>query len=106
MHKGVDFAAPLGTPVYATGDGVVRSAVKRRSGYGNVVTLLHARGVVTRYAHLSRFAQGISPGDRVSQGQIIGYVGSTGYSTGPHLHYEVLRRGVAVNPLSPEIAQK
>jgi murein DD-endopeptidase MepM/ murein hydrolase activator NlpD len=105
MHKGVDFAAPLGTPVYATGDGVVKSA-GRRGGYGNMVTLRHAAGLATRYAHLSRFADGVRPGASVTRGAIIGYVGSTGYSTGPHLHYEVLRQGVAVNPLSSEIARK
>ncbi|NMJ44218.1 M23 family metallopeptidase [Roseomonas sp. JC162] len=97
MHQGIDFAAPSGTPVYAAADGVVASA-KREGGYGLMVRLRHANGTETRYAHLSRFGRGITGGRRVRQGDVIGAVGSTGRSTGPHLHYEVIARGRAVNP--------
>jgi murein DD-endopeptidase MepM/ murein hydrolase activator NlpD len=97
MHRGVDFAAPTGTPVYAAADGVVES-VRRERGYGNVVRLRHQGGMMTLYAHLSRFAPGMRAGVRVRQGQTIGRVGSTGMSTGPHLHYEIHIAGRAVNP--------
>jgi murein DD-endopeptidase MepM/ murein hydrolase activator NlpD len=97
MHRGIDFAAPTGTPVYAAADGVVVSA-KREGGYGLMVRLRHASGVETRYAHLSRFGRGITGGRRVRQGDMIGAVGSTGLSTGPHLHYEIVARGRHVNP--------
>ncbi|MBW8753680.1 MAG: M23 family metallopeptidase [Sphingomonadales bacterium] len=96
-HMGVDLAAPTGTPVYATADGVVSSA-GWRGGYGLSVTLGHARGFETRYGHMSRI--NAIPGGRVRRGDVIGWVGSTGLSTGPHLHYETLVRGEAVNPLS------
>lgn len=99
MHRGVDFAAPTGTPVYAAADGVVES-VRSERGYGNVVRLRHQGGMVTVYAHLSRFAPGLRAGVRVRQGQTIARVGSTGMSTGPHLHYEILVAGRAVNPAS------
>jgi murein DD-endopeptidase MepM/ murein hydrolase activator NlpD len=102
MHKGVDFAAPTGTPIYAAGDGVVEE-VGPRGAYGNYVRVRHAGSISTAYAHLSRFARGLQRGARVRQGQVIGYVGSTGRSTGPHLHYEVLRDGRQVNPLSVEL---
>lgn len=98
MHQGVDFAAPTGTPIYAAGDGRVEIA-KRNGGYGKYVRLRHTGEYSTAYAHLSRFAKGIEPGRRVRQGQVIGYVGTTGRSTGPHLHYEVLRNGAQINPL-------
>lgn len=97
MHQGIDFAAPTGTPVYAAADGAVVSA-KREGGYGLMVRLRHAGNVETRYAHLSRFGRGIRAGRRVRQGDMIGAVGSTGLSTGPHLHYEVVDRGRHVNP--------
>jgi murein DD-endopeptidase MepM/ murein hydrolase activator NlpD len=97
MHTGLDFAAPAGTPVYAAADGVVES-VRFERGYGNVVRLRHQGGMRTLYAHLSRFAPGMHAGMRVRQGQTIGRVGSTGMSTGPHLHYEVHIAGRAVNP--------
>lgn len=97
MHQGVDFGAPTGTPVYAAADGVVVSA-KNEGGYGRMVRLRHSGGVETRYAHLSRFGRGIAPGRRVRQGDVIGAVGSTGMSTGPHLHYEVIAGGRPVNP--------
>lgn len=97
MHNGLDFAAPTGTPVYAAADGVVES-VRRERGYGNVVRLRHQGGMRTLYAHLSRFAPGMRAGGRVRQGQTIGRVGSTGMSTGPHLHYEIHIAGRPVNP--------
>ncbi|WP_372624861.1 M23 family metallopeptidase [Falsiroseomonas sp.] len=97
MHRGTDFAAPAGTPVYAAANGTVMSA-RHEGAYGRIVRLRHAGGVETRYAHLSRFARGIAPGRRVRQGSVIGAVGSTGLSTGPHLHYEVVIAGRAVNP--------
>jgi murein DD-endopeptidase MepM/ murein hydrolase activator NlpD len=96
-HTGLDFAAPAGTPVYAAADGVVES-VRFERGYGHVVRLRHQGGMRTLYAHLSRFAPGVHAGVRVRQGQTIGRVGSTGMSTGPHLHYEVHIAGRAVNP--------
>lgn len=97
MHRGTDFAAPTGTPILAAGDGVVVRAGPF-SSYGNYVRIRHANGYETAYAHMSRFARGLRAGTRVRQGQVIGYVGTTGRSTGPHLHYEVLRRGQQVNP--------
>jgi murein DD-endopeptidase MepM/ murein hydrolase activator NlpD len=96
-HKGVDYAAPIGTPVKAAGEGRVRF-VGTRGGYGKVVELEHAGQVRTVYGHLSRFARGVSRGDRIRQGEIIGYVGMTGLATGPHLHYEYLVRGVHKDP--------
>jgi murein DD-endopeptidase MepM/ murein hydrolase activator NlpD len=96
-HKGTDFAAPTGTAIYAAGDGVVERA-NRYGGYGNYVRIRHVNGYKTAYAHMSRFTT--TTGARVRQGQIIGYVGSTGASTGPHLHYEVYLDGKAVNSQS------
>lgn len=96
-HRGVDYAAPSGTPVRAAGSGrVLFRGV--RGGYGNVVEISHAGQIVTRYGHLSRFAGGLGNGDRVDQGQVIGYVGMTGLASGPHLHFEFLVRGVHRNP--------
>jgi murein DD-endopeptidase MepM/ murein hydrolase activator NlpD len=103
MHRGVDFAAGTGTPIKAAGDGVIARAA-RYGTYGNYVRLRHASGYDTAYAHLSRFAQGIRPGVSVRQGQVIGYVGSTGASTGPHLHYEVMFKNAQVNPMSLKLA--
>jgi murein DD-endopeptidase MepM/ murein hydrolase activator NlpD len=97
MHRGVDFAAPSGTPVYAASDGVVLSARFER-GYGRTIRLRHAGGMETLYAHLSGFARGLKAGETVRQGEVIGRVGSTGLSTGPHLHYEVQVAGRAVDP--------
>ena len=96
MHKGTDFAAPLGTPVMASGDGII---IKARwcGGGGNCVKIKHNSTYQTIYAHMSKFASGIKEGRKVKQGQIIGYVGSTGMSTGPHLHYEVVVNGKKVN---------
>ncbi|MEJ0006588.1 MAG: M23 family metallopeptidase [Steroidobacteraceae bacterium] len=97
-HKGVDYAAPIGTPVRAAGDGRVLFA-GRRGGYGNLVELDHSRGITTVYGHLSRFAAGLRPGQHVTQGQVIAFVGMTGLATGPHLHYEYRGRwGVQESP--------
>ncbi len=97
MHQGLDFAAPTGTPIMAAGDGVVEYA-GRKGNYGNYIRIRHPNEYHTVYAHLSRFGSGMSRGARVKQGETIGYVGSTGMSTGPHLHYEVHHRGSHVNP--------
>jgi murein DD-endopeptidase MepM/ murein hydrolase activator NlpD len=97
-HKGVDYAAPIGTPVKATGDGKV-VFVGRRGGYGNAIELQHGARYSTLYGHLSRFARGLHAGNRIHQGQVIGYVGMTGLATGPHLHYEFRIDGVHRNPL-------
>lgn len=97
MHKGVDFAAPTGTPIYAAGEGKILKA-GRFSSYGNYVRIRHRGDLDTAYGHMSKIASGIKPGTRVKQGQIIGYVGTTGRSTGPHLHYEVLVASKQVNP--------
>ena len=99
MHKGVDFAASRGTPIYAAGDGVIKKA-ERLGGYGNYVRIKHNNGLETAYAHMKKYASGIKAGVRVKQGQVIGYVGTTGRSTGPHLHFEVLKDGKQVNPKS------
>ena len=96
-HKGVDYAAPVGTPVHAAGDGRVIFA-GRQGGYGNVVEIDHAGGVVTVYGHLSRFGRGVRIGRKVQQGEVIAYVGMTGLATGPHLHYEYRVHGVFKNP--------
>ena len=93
-HQGTDYSADPGTPVMAAGNGTVRQA-GRAGGYGNLIELGHANGITTRYGHLRGFAKGIRAGTRVSQGQVIGYVGSTGLATGPHLHYEFRVDGVA-----------
>lgn len=97
-HEGVDFAAPYGTPVRATGDGIVTRVGREEDGYGNLIELRHANGIRTRYGHLSAYARGLHPGGRVAQGETIGYVGSTGLSTGPHLHYEFLVNDRPTNP--------
>ena len=96
-HKGTDYAAQTGTPIRATSDGRITRA-SRYGSFGNLVTIKHSGGFETKYAHLSRFASGISRGDRVRQGEVIGYVGATGGATGPHLHYEFLVNGVHQNP--------
>jgi murein DD-endopeptidase MepM/ murein hydrolase activator NlpD len=99
LHKGTDFAAPTGTPIYAAGSGTVQRA-SWNGGYGNFIKIKHTRGYETAYAHLSRYAKGLKPGMKVRQGDVIGYVGSTGASTGPHLHYEVYVDGKPVNAMS------
>ncbi len=96
-HKGIDFAAPTGTPIRAAGDGVVDFA-GTQNGYGNVVVLKHWSNYTTAYAHMSRFASGLKKGQKVSQGDLIGYVGTTGWSTGAHLHYEFRVAGQAKDP--------
>jgi murein DD-endopeptidase MepM/ murein hydrolase activator NlpD len=98
QHTGVDWAAPLGTPIYASGNGVI-DTVGWESGYGKYIRIRHSNGYETAYGHMTAFARSIQPGARVQQGQIIGYVGSTGLSTGPHLHYEILVNGRFVDPL-------
>jgi murein DD-endopeptidase MepM/ murein hydrolase activator NlpD len=103
-HRGVDYAAPIGTPVRAAGSGRVRF-VGNKGGYGKVVELEHINQVRTVYGHLSRFARGLGAGDRISQGDIIGYVGMTGLATGPHLHYEVIVNGNFVDPLRIRLAR-
>lgn len=103
VHKGVDWAAPTGTPVVAAFDGIISTAGDGR-GYGNLVRIKHDNGRETRYAHLSKFSKNAKPGTKVSAGDVIGFVGTTGFSTGPHLHFE-LREGVkAIDPLKPSIA--
>ncbi len=99
LHKGTDFAAPTGTPIYAAGNGTVQRA-SWNGGYGNYVRIKHTKGYETAYAHLSRYAKGLKSGKKVKQGEVIGYVGSTGASTGPHLHYEVWVNGSPVNAMS------
>ena len=96
-HKGTDYAAPRGTPIRATSDGQVTRA-SRNGSFGNLVIVKHAGGFETKYAHLSKYANGVKKGKRVRQGDIIGYVGTTGSATGPHLHYEFLMGGVHQNP--------
>jgi murein DD-endopeptidase MepM/ murein hydrolase activator NlpD len=97
-HKGIDYGAPTGTRVRATADGYVTFA-GRKGGYGNVVTVRHPNGYTTLYAHLSGIGQGVRQGRRVSQGEVVGFVGSTGLATGPHLHYEFHVNGVHQNPM-------
>lgn len=103
MHAGVDFAASRGTPIKAAGDGVIELA-GRLGAYGKYVRIRHANSYKTAYAHMSRIARGVTPSTKVRQGQVIGYVGSSGRSTGPHLHYEVLVNDKRVNPLKVDLA--
>ena len=102
MHRGVDFGARRGTPIMAAGNGVVEMA-GRNGAYGNYVRIRHNTEYKTAYAHMKGFAKGIRKGKRVKQGQVIGYVGSTGRSTSPHLHYEVHKKGRQINPLSVKL---
>lgn len=97
MHAGIDLAGPVGTPIYATADGTVSAAGWHNGGYGNLVKVEHGRGIETRYAHLSAIT--VRPGQRIRRGELIGKMGSTGRSTGSHLHYEVRIDGRAVNPI-------
>ncbi|WP_105169844.1 M23 family metallopeptidase [Pseudoalteromonas sp. T1lg23B] len=99
LHAGLDFGAPLGTPIFAAGNGIVEKA-NWGGGFGNRVLIQHGQGYHTLYAHLHRFADGLKPGDRVTQGQVIGYLGNTGLSQARHLHYEVHKHGKPINPLS------
>ena len=107
FHAGMDFTSPIGTPVASTGDGVIELVESKQWGYGNCIIVNHGYGYKTRYAHLSKFK--VKRGQKVTRGQVIGYVGNTGKSTGPHLHYEVIKNNDPVNPanyyyndLSPE----
>jgi murein DD-endopeptidase MepM/ murein hydrolase activator NlpD len=104
-HKGVDFAAALGTPIRASGDGVIDFAGVQ-GGYGNFVVVKHWANYSTAYAHMSRFAKGIRKGSKVSQGDVIGYVGSTGWSTGAHLHYEFRVNNEAKDPMKVQVVQQ
>jgi murein DD-endopeptidase MepM/ murein hydrolase activator NlpD len=97
MHTGMDFTAAQGTEVYVTGDGVVEEIEQKKWGYGNCIVVNHGYGYKTRYAHLSKFK--VKVGQKLKRGELIGLVGSTGKSTGPHLHYEVRVNGIAVDPL-------
>ena len=103
-HRGIDYAAPTGTPVAAAGDGVVTTAASHHAN-GNYIVVRHGEQYQTRYLHLSRFGRGIRSGARVRQGQVIGYVGMTGWATGPHLHYEFLVNGVHQNPRTVNLPQ-
>jgi len=98
MHRGMDFSAPRGTPVYATGNGVIVRADNRATGFGNHIVINHGYGYQTLYAHLSKY--NVKRGQHVKRGDLIGFVGSTGRSTGPHLHYEVHKNGRKVNPIN------
>ena len=98
MHKGVDFAAATGTPIYAAGNGIVEF-VGWKSGYGRFILIKHNGSISTAYAHASKFASNLKKGNKVEQGEIIAYVGRSGRTTGPHLHYEVRINGKQVNPL-------
>jgi len=102
MHQGVDFAAPAGTPILAAGDGTVVE-IRRWGGYGNWLRIKHAGGYESGYAHLSKYAKGLSVGDKVKQGELVAYVGSTGASTGPHLHHEIWLNGKRVDPKGAKI---
>jgi murein DD-endopeptidase MepM/ murein hydrolase activator NlpD len=102
MHTGVDWAAPTGTPILAAGDGTV-DMVGREGGYGNYIRIRHSNGFTTAYGHLSQYASGLRPGLHVKQGQVIGYVGSTGRSTGAHCHYEILVNAKFVNPMTIQV---
>jgi murein DD-endopeptidase MepM/ murein hydrolase activator NlpD len=104
MHTGIDWAAPIGTPILAAGNGVVLKA-QWDSGYGRRVEIQHANGYITTYNHMSGFARGIVDGTRVKQGQTVGFLGSTGLSTGPHLHYEVMVNGHFVDPMRVKLAR-
>ena len=97
MHTGIDFTAVRGTPIYATGDGIVKAVVPNLGGYGKEVEVNHGYGYVTRYAHMEKFNARV--GQKVKRGECIGYVGSTGTATAPHLHYEVMKNGEKVNPI-------
>ena len=98
MHRGLDYAAPKGTPIYSAGDGVIVSLKRAKGGYGRYIKVRHNSKYSTLYAHMSKFKAGMKVGKRVEQGEVIGYVGSSGMATGPHLHYEVICNGKKVNP--------
>ena len=97
LHKGVDFAAPSGTPIFAAGNGIIDS-IGNNGGYGKYIRIRHDSTYKTAYAHMKKFKKGLYKGARVKQGDVIGYVGTTGKSTGPHLHYEIIKKGKQINP--------
>ena len=105
MHTGVDWACATGTPIMAAGSGVIEEA-GRKGEYGNYIRIRHANGYKTAYGHMSRFASGVSEGVKVRQGQIIGYVGSTGLASGPHVHFEVLVNSSYVDPMSIQVPRE
>jgi murein DD-endopeptidase MepM/ murein hydrolase activator NlpD len=98
FHYGIDFTAPIGTDIYSTGDGIVEQTESSQRGYGNSIIIDHGFGMKTLYAHLDRF--NVRKGQKVKRGDIIGFVGNSGLSTAPHLHYEVLRNNEKVNPIN------
>ena len=98
MHWGMDFTAPKGTPIYATGDGIVKRADNRAAGFGKHIRIDHGFGYVSLYAHMNKYK--VKRGQKVKRGEIIGYVGNTGRSAGPHLHYEIYKDGNKINPLN------
>lgn len=98
MHPGMDFTAPTGTPIYSSGDGVVEKVKTARGGYGKHIVINHGYGYQTLYAHMNEY--NVKRGQKVNRGDVIGYVGNTGRSTGPHLHYEVIKDGVKINPVN------
>jgi murein DD-endopeptidase MepM/ murein hydrolase activator NlpD len=98
FHPGLDFTANTGTKIYATGDGIIAEANANAQGYGNHVIINHGFGYQTLYGHMSRIA--VREGQKIKRGELIGYVGSTGRSTGPHVHYEVIRNGEKINPIN------
>ncbi|MDD2656304.1 MAG: peptidoglycan DD-metalloendopeptidase family protein [Patescibacteria group bacterium] len=102
-HLAIDYAATIGTPIMAVGDGIIEFAGWNSQGFGNFVSIHHNDTYTTQYAHMSGFGPGIKNGVQVVQGQVIGYVGSTGHSTGPHLHYQIKQNGALVNPLNLEL---
>mgnify|MGYP005844887563 CR=1 FL=1 len=111
LHTGLDFTAPVGTEIYATGDGIIKEVNSEPRGYGNHIIISHGFGYETLYAHMSKF--NVRTGQKVKRGEVIGFVGNTGTSTGPHLHYEVIKNGEKINPinffyndLTPEQYQK
>ncbi len=99
MHEGIDLRANVGTEIFSTGDGVVKYA-SRRGNYGLLIEIDHGHGYTSRYAHLSGFAENIKAGTKIKRGQLLGYTGESGMTNGPHLHYEVLQNGKAVDPLN------
>jgi murein DD-endopeptidase MepM/ murein hydrolase activator NlpD len=105
MHTGVDWASTPGTPILAAGNGTIEEA-GRKGQYGNYIRIRHANGYQTAYGHMSRLAQGAAPGVKVRQGQVIGFVGSTGLSSGPHLHFEVLVNNQFVDPMSIQVPRE